>query len=96
MSASWQRKARLYLTRKQLCELASLDFEIGNHTYTHVRCRSLTPENFGEEVDKNKIELEAMSEKKVRSFSVPYGSSADLTRDLERHLEAFRPRGGLP
>ncbi len=35
-------EAGLYLTRKQLCELASLGFEIGNHTYTHVRCRSLT------------------------------------------------------
>ncbi len=80
-------EAELYLTRKQLCELASLDFEIGNHTYTHVRCRSLTPENFGEEVVRNKAELEALTGRKVRSFSVPYASSTDLTSDLLRLLE---------
>ena len=80
-------EARLYLTRNQLCELASLGFEIGNHTYTHVRCRSLTAENLTEEVDRNKAELEAISGKQVRSFSVPYGSSADLTFELMGHLK---------
>src|SRR5271157_5580406 len=80
-------EAGLCLTRRQLCDLASLDFEIGNHTYTHVHCRSLTPENFDQEVDKNKLELEAQSGRKVRSFSLPYGSSADLTSDLLSHLE---------
>ena len=68
-------EAQLYLTREQVCVLASLGFEIGNHTYTHVRCRSLTGENFAGEVDRNKAELESVSGKKVRSFSVPYGSS---------------------
>lgn len=81
------QEARLYLTRKQVAELASSDFEIGNHTYTHVRCRSITPENFGDEVDRNKVDLEAVSGRKVRSFSVPYGSSKDLTIDMVRHLE---------
>ena len=80
-------EAQLYLTRKQLCELASLGFEIGNHTYTHARCRSLTAENLAGEVDRNKAELEAVSGKKVRSFSVPYGSSEDLTSDLVGHLK---------
>jgi peptidoglycan/xylan/chitin deacetylase (PgdA/CDA1 family) len=80
-------EAGLYLTRKQLCELASLDFELGNHTYTHVHCRSLSPETFGQEVERNKAELEALSGKKVRSFSPPYGSSADLTSDLVRQLQ---------
>jgi peptidoglycan/xylan/chitin deacetylase (PgdA/CDA1 family) len=80
-------EAGLYLTRKQLCELASSNFEIGDHTYTHVRCRFLTAEDFGDEVDRNKAELEILTGKKVRSFSVPYGSSADLTSDLLRHLE---------
>jgi peptidoglycan/xylan/chitin deacetylase (PgdA/CDA1 family) len=80
-------EARLYLTRQQLCELVSLEFEIGNHTYTHVRCRSLTAENLAGEVDRNKAELEAVSGKKVRSFSVPYGSSEDLSIDLVGHLK---------
>jgi peptidoglycan/xylan/chitin deacetylase (PgdA/CDA1 family) len=81
------KEAGLYLTSKQLCELASFDFEIGNHTYTHVHCRSLTREEFGPQVDRNKAELETISGTEVRSFSQPYGSSTDLTRDLAEHLE---------
>ncbi len=80
-------EAGLYLTRKQVCELAAAGFEIGNHTYTHVDCRLLTAADFGQEIDRNKAELEALSGKKVRSFSLPYGSSADLTSDLVRNLQ---------
>jgi peptidoglycan/xylan/chitin deacetylase (PgdA/CDA1 family) len=81
------REAGLYLTRKELRELASSDCEIGNHTYTHVRCRTLTAETLAQEIDKNKVELETLTATKVRSFSVPYGSSADLTSDLAAHLQ---------
>lgn len=82
------REACLYLTRKQVCELAASDFEIGSHSYSHVRCRSLASADFEEEIDRNKAELEALSRKKVRSFSLPYGSSADLSSDLQRKLQA--------
>jgi peptidoglycan/xylan/chitin deacetylase (PgdA/CDA1 family) len=82
------KEAGLYLTSKQLRELASFDFEIGNHTYTHVHCRSLSREDFGPQVDRNKAELEALSGTRVRSFSQPYGSSTDLTRDLVEHLKS--------
>ena len=80
-------EAALYLTTKQLLALASFDFEIGNHTYTHVHCRGLSQNDFEQEIDRNKIELEMLSGTKVRSFSQPYGSSKDLTRDLASHLE---------
>ena len=80
-------EARLYLTRKQVAELASLGFEIGNHTYTHVRCRSMAARDFGDEIDKNKSELEALAGREVRSFSVPYGSTADLRPELWSHLK---------
>lgn len=80
-------EAGLYLTGRQLRELAASDFEIGNHTYSHVHGRSLSTEEFGLEIDRNKAKLEAVSGTKVRSFSQPYGSSADLTRDLAEHLE---------
>ena len=80
-------QAGLYLTSKQLRDVASSDFEIGNHTYTHVHCRSLSRADFGPQVDRNKSELEATSGTKVRSFSQPYGSSTDLTCDLAEHLE---------
>lgn len=80
-------EAGLYLTSKQLCDLASFDFEIGNHTYTHVHSRSLSEDDFREQVDRNKSELEQVSGTKVRSFSQPYGSSTDVTPDLAEHLE---------
>lgn len=81
-------EARLYLTREQLVGLAAHGFEIGNHTYTHVRCRRLSAEEVTREVDRNKAELEALTRRPVRSFSMPYGSSADFTPELERHLRA--------
>ncbi len=81
------KEAKLYLTGKQLRDLASFDFEIGNHTYTHTHCRSFSGQDFDSEVDRNKAELEAVSGSKIRSFSQPYGSSRDITPELEEHLE---------
>jgi peptidoglycan/xylan/chitin deacetylase (PgdA/CDA1 family) len=79
--------AGLYLSSKQLRDLASFNFEIGDHTYGHVHCRSLLAGEFAEEIDRNRTRLELVSGKKIRSFSVPYGSSGDLTPDLENHLK---------
>jgi hypothetical protein len=76
----------IYLTKKQLRGLAAFDFEIGNHTYTHVHCRTLSNEDIHQEIDRNRAELEAVSGSAVRCFSVPYGSSADLTIDVAKHL----------
>lgn len=80
-------EAGLYLDSQQLRDLAASDFEIGDHTYTHVNCRVLLEDEFPGEIDQNRATLEAISGRKVRSFSVPYGSSADLTGDLLRHLQ---------
>jgi len=80
-------EAALYLSSRQLRDLAAFDFEIGSHTYTHVNCRSLLVEEFTEEIDQNRAVLEAASGRKVTSFSVPYGSSTDLTGDLLRHFQ---------
>jgi peptidoglycan/xylan/chitin deacetylase (PgdA/CDA1 family) len=82
-------EASLYLSSRQLRDLASFNCEIGNHTYTHVNCRSLMIDEFAEEIDKNRAVLESTSGTRVRSFSVPYGSSADLTSDLLSHLQQF-------
>jgi peptidoglycan/xylan/chitin deacetylase (PgdA/CDA1 family) len=79
-------KANLYLTSQQLRDLAGFDFEIGDHTYTHVNCRSLLLQELTQEIDQNRMALEAISGTKVRGFSVPYGSSADLTNNLLAHL----------
>jgi peptidoglycan/xylan/chitin deacetylase (PgdA/CDA1 family) len=81
------KDANLYLTSKQLRNLASFDFEIGNHTYTHTHCRCFSKQDFVSEVDRNRSELEGLSGTKIRSFSQPYGSSKDLTSELAQHLE---------
>jgi peptidoglycan/xylan/chitin deacetylase (PgdA/CDA1 family) len=80
-------EARLYLTRQRLRDLSSLNFEIGNHTYTHVNCRSLSGSDFEVEISRNRAVLEEISGTPVRSFSVPYGSSSDLTENLAAYLK---------
>jgi len=80
------KKAQLYLSSRQLLDLATFNIEIGNHTYSHANCRALSAEEFADEIDRNKAVLEAASGSKVRSFSVPYGSSVDLTGELVSHL----------
>jgi len=79
-------EAALYLSSQQLRDLANFNFEIGNHTYTHANCRTLSVGDLVGEIDRNKAVLEEISGTKVRSFSVPYGSSDDLTADLAEHL----------
>jgi peptidoglycan/xylan/chitin deacetylase (PgdA/CDA1 family) len=79
-------EAGLYLNSQQLRDLVKFNFEIGNHTYTHANCRTLSSADFAGEIDRNKAALEEISGTKVRSFSVPYGSSVDLTSELAAHL----------
>ena len=79
-------EAGLYLSSPQLRDLANFNFEIGNHTYSHANCRILSPVDFAGEIDRNKAVLEEISGTNVRSFSVPYGSSVDLTDELAEHL----------
>lgn len=79
-------EAGLYSTAKQLLDLSSFDFEIGNHTYTHVHCRCLGRNELEREIGRNKAELESISRKKVRAFSQPYGSSKDLTPGTVEYL----------
>src|SRR5579872_1114588 len=61
-------EADLYVSPAQLRELGGFGFEVGNHTYTHVNCRHLTKDQFADEIDRNKSELERLSGNRVRSF----------------------------
>jgi peptidoglycan/xylan/chitin deacetylase (PgdA/CDA1 family) len=79
-------RTRLYVSREQLREFAKFNFELGNHTFTHTNCRTLSAKEFVSEIDTNREFLEAVSGTRVRSFSVPFGSSADLTAALGQHL----------
>lgn len=82
------KETKLYVTSEQLRNLKDYNFEIGSHTYTHPYCRSLSRSDFSSEIDRNRLELSALTGQQIRSFSLPYGSARDLTGDLAAHLEA--------
>jgi peptidoglycan/xylan/chitin deacetylase (PgdA/CDA1 family) len=80
--------ADLYISTTELRALASVDFEIGNHTFSHVHCRTLVGSELNEEVSGNQSRLERITGRPVRAFSVPYGSMGDLTPQLVALLKA--------
>lgn len=71
-------------------DLKSLGVEVGNHTHSHVHCRSLSAAEREDEIVSAKKRLEEMSGQKVRSFSVPYGHENDLTDSV---LDCARASG---
>ena len=81
-TAEMARQAQMNVSLDQLRALPARGFEIGNHTYSHVFCRSLRGADFEREILLNKTELENMTGTPVRSFSVPYGNAEDLTGEL--------------
>ena len=76
------------MTTDDLKELTQMGVEIGNHSNTHVHCRSLIAQEHESEIIGSKQRLEALSGQKVRSFSVPYGSEHDLTDPVLKTLRS--------
>ena len=62
--------------------------EIGNHTNSHVHCRSLEPAEITAEIEGAKTELERMSGQNIRAFALPYGNQRDLTPMLLKTLRS--------
>ena len=81
-------KRAALLTADDLKVLVQMGVEIGNHSNTHVHCRSLTAEEHEAEIVESKRRLETLSGQKVRSFSVPYGSEHDLTAPVLKTLRS--------
>jgi len=80
------RMTGLYLTAEELCSLGESGIEVGNHTRTHAWCRNLDESGCDIELLGGRIELERMTGRPVRAFSVPYGVSSDLTSDVRAYL----------
>lgn len=78
------------LTAADLPELIRLGVEIGNHTASHVHCRSLSAEERVDELVGAQAALERVCGRPVRAFSVPYGNEADLTPEV---LSTLRSSG---
>lgn len=78
---------QLYLDEPMLAGLPGTGMAIGNHTMSHVHCRTLDEQSFQDEVADNLIELERMTSQPVTSFSYPYGHRSDATSFMRGRLQ---------
>lgn len=76
------------MSTQDLRAMPGLGVEIGNHTSSHVHCRSLTESEISIEIGAAKAELERLSDSEVRSFSIPYGHEDDLTPPVHEAIRA--------
>ena len=79
----------LFLEREDLTGLAALSCEVGNHTRSHLFCRSIVSEGSARhELVEHARELESLTGAPVRGFSYPYGYRHDAKPIVERVLRA--------
>jgi len=84
------RQQALNATEQEIFALAAAGIEIGSHSLTHSWCRSLlTDDDLRQELELNQRELERITGRRVRCFSVPYGSSRDLTGRVRATLRTL-------
>jgi peptidoglycan/xylan/chitin deacetylase (PgdA/CDA1 family) len=81
-----RRESGLYLRHDEVARLHDFGVEVGNHTRSHVHCRSLDSAAARVEIIEHKRFLEQLCGRPVRSFSFPYGSVADATITIDRAL----------
>jgi peptidoglycan/xylan/chitin deacetylase (PgdA/CDA1 family) len=79
----------LFLEPEDLTGLAALGCEVGNHTRSHLFCRSIVDEaSAHQELVEHARELESLTGAPVRAFSYPYGYRHDAKPMVERVLRA--------
>lgn len=69
---------------KILQEIASLGFEIGNHTYSHYDLSTLTPEQQKEEIVSVNELVEKILGKRPKFFRAPFGVNTDISRAVAK------------
>jgi peptidoglycan/xylan/chitin deacetylase (PgdA/CDA1 family) len=70
------------LTKEQLRTLSSDLVEIGSHTVSHTKLDNVDESTIRREINKSKIKLEAIINKKVKFISVPYATFNEAFTDL--------------
>ena len=78
----------IYLDVLALRDLSEYGIEVGNHTASHVRCRSLDSEGLQREILAPQAELATALGCPVRAFSFPFGDIGDCTTSVRSALEA--------
>ena len=92
---------RPYLSTEELQRLPRMGMEIGNHTRSHVFCRTLDDAAVEDEIVAHQRELARLVGRPIRAFAFPYGRTADATpRTLAAlaasgHSDAFLVEGRL-
>ncbi|MDH3579110.1 MAG: polysaccharide deacetylase family protein [Hyphomicrobiales bacterium] len=74
----WEESA-LYLRPSDVKEFATFGLEVGNHSASHVHCRTLKNGELSEEIGRSRQTLDSLSGAEVRTFAFPYGNSKDST-----------------
>jgi peptidoglycan/xylan/chitin deacetylase (PgdA/CDA1 family) len=88
-------EASLYVSSRDLVTVRDKGMVVGNHTWSHVHCRSLDSAGVESEILSNQRFLESTVDRRVEAFSYPYGSGADATDSItstlvdSRHKAAF-------
>ncbi len=72
------------MLKKQLIELSRSPYiEIGSHTLTHPHLTKLDINSQKNEIVESKHELEKIINKKIKSFSYPFGTKEDISIETE-------------
>lgn len=77
---------QLYLSKREIKEMADDGMTIGSHTVTHRRLDTLSAVEQHHELKASKEQLEAVLGKPVASLSYPYGSHTDATLEIMQEL----------
>lgn len=73
-----------YMTVKQIKELNNQGFEFGSHSMSHPIFSRLSYEEFENEINDSKTRIEQIIDKRVNSFSYPFGKRANT--DYEKKI----------
>ena len=91
-------RGKKYLTMKQVDYLKSIkNITFGSHGYSHRVLRNLTDDEIDQEIVESKKELETILDKKIRTFSYPYGEYDKNSYNMvkKNYKLAFTTSGGI-
>lgn len=71
-----------YMTVNQIRELSDLGFEFGSHSMSHPNFSKIGYEEFKNEIVDSKIKIEKIINKRVNSFTYPFGNRASVTFEM--------------
>jgi peptidoglycan/xylan/chitin deacetylase (PgdA/CDA1 family) len=87
--------ASIYVRSEDLVSVRDKQMVIGNHTWSHVHCRSLDRDDVEAEIARNQRFLKETVSQDVDVFSYPYGSGADATDVITSHLDDLGHRAAF-